>query len=161
MRQALLESNSTRRTILVLAVVVILGASVTAALFLPSFGGGGSTKTVALPPGCVRPADGFLIIASNKGFNDSIGHGAPEKAWPIVSVTQGQTVNITVCNTDVQAHGFQVTHYYDSAIVTVAPGHVLHVSFVASEVGTFQIYCAIFCSIHIFLQSGQLRVTPF
>ena len=69
-------------------------------------------------------------------------------------------MDITVCNTDVQTHGFQITHYYDSAIVAVAPDQVLRISFVASEVGTFQIYCAIFCSIHIFLQSGQLRVVP-
>jgi len=35
---------------------------------------------------------------------------------------------------------------------------VLHVSFIANKTGTFQIYCAIFCFIHIFMEYGQLRV---
>lgn len=143
---------------LVLAAVVVLGVSVSAALFVLSLGSGGSTATVKLPPGCVKPANGFLVVMTNRGYNDSIGHGAPEKAWPIISVTEGQSVNVTVCNADVLAHGFQITHYYDRAIVSVAPGEVLHVSFVANEAGTFQIYCGIFCPIHIFMQSGQLRV---
>ena len=159
MKQAVLGSNSTRRIILVLAVAVILGASVTAALFLLSLGSGGPSRT-ALPSDCVRPTDGFLVIASNRGYNDSIGHGAPERAWPIINVTEGQTVNIAICNTDVQAHGFQITHYYDSQIVSVAPNQVLHVSFVANKAGVFQIYCSIFCSIHVFMQSGQFRVSP-
>ena len=159
MKQAVLELNSTRRIILVLAVVVVLGASMTTGLFLLSLGEGSSTRTAALPSGCVKPTGGFLVIASNRGYNDSIGHGAPENAWPIINVTEGQTVNITVCNTDVQAHGFQITHYYDSEVVSVAPNQVLHVSFVANKAGAFQIYCSIFCSIHVFMQSGQLRVT--
>ena len=142
-----------------IALVLVVGVSITSALFVLSLGKGSSVRTAPLPVGCVKPTDGFLIIASNTGYNDSIGHGAPQKAWPIINVTQGQTVNITVCNTDVQAHGFQVSHYYDSSIVTVTPGQVLHVSFVADQAGTFRIYCSIFCSIHIFMQSGQLRVT--
>ncbi len=74
---------------------------------------------------------------------------------------EGQTINITVCNIDVQSHGFQITHYYDSSVTTVEPGQVLKVpTFVASQTGTFQIYCEIFCSIHIYMQSGQLIVSP-
>lgn len=139
--------------------VLVVGVAVTSTLFVLSLGRGSSVRTRPLPTGCVKPSDGFLIIASNTGYNDSIGHGAPQKNWPIINVTQGRTVNITVCDTDVQAHGFQISHYYDSSIVTVIPGQVLHVSFVADEAGTFRIYCSIFCSIHIFMQSGKLRVT--
>jgi nitrous oxide reductase len=114
---------------------------------------------VYLPTGCVKPVDGFLIIANQNGYNDSIQHGAPSKQWPIINVKQGTTVRITVCNADIQAHGFQVTHYSDSNIQTVTPGEVIHVSFVANSVGDFDIYCEIFCSIHIFMQNGLLRVT--
>jgi FtsP/CotA-like multicopper oxidase with cupredoxin domain len=121
----------------------------------------GRNKT-ALPPGCTKPADGFLIIAGdspgNVGYNDSAGHGAPTNPWPIIRVQKGTTVNITVCNTDTQAHGFNISHYYDSSIETVAPGQVIRVQFVASETGTFGIYCAIFCTIHVFMQSGELIV---
>ena len=117
--------------------------------------------TLVLPAGCVRPAGGFLIIASEYGYNDSVLNGAgPSKAWPLISVTQGQTVNITVCNADThESHGFQVSKYDDKTIVSVAPGQVVSVSFVASQVGTFSIYCAIFCAIHIFMEYGQLRVS--
>jgi membrane fusion protein (multidrug efflux system) len=34
-------------------------------------------------------------------------------------------VNITVCNIDVEAHGFQISHYYDSSVETVEPGQVV------------------------------------
>jgi heme/copper-type cytochrome/quinol oxidase subunit 2 len=107
----------------------------------------------------VKPSGGFLVIASKDGFNDSIEHGAPVQSWPVITVKQGSTVNITVCNSDHQAHGFQVTHYFDSNIETVEPGQVVHVSFLANREGNFTIYCSIFCSIHIYMQSGELSVT--
>jgi len=84
----------------------------------------------------------------------------PTKAWPVITVTQNTTVNITVCNADtVEAHGFQISNYYDNEIIAVDPSHVIHVSFTASKVGTFRIYCAIFCAIHLFMQYGELEVT--
>ena len=145
-----------KKVVIVVLAVVLVGAGVTFAFYLFS---GGRTSTVHLPAGCTKPSDGFLIVASNRGYNDSVDHGVPEKNWPVLNVTQGQTVNITVCNTDFQAHGFQVTHYFDSTIETVVPGQVLHVSFVATEAGQFRIYCNIFCSIHWAMQSGLLIVT--
>lgn len=150
--------SSSRLIVLVIVIIVLAGAAATAALYLVSRGRASTTAT--LPSDCVKPPDGFLVVASSTGYNDSIGHGAPYKDWPIITVQQGQTVNITVCNTDFQAHGFQVTHYYDSNIVTVLPGQVLHVSFVANEAGEFRIYCDVFCSIHIYMQNGELVVTP-
>lgn len=143
----------------VLLVVVIASAILVSALYLISRGGTPTATASRLPPGCVKPADGFLIIASSLGYNDSIGHGAPTNPWPMINVTVGSTVHIVVCNTDFQAHGFQVSHYYEGSIYTVEPGQILDVSFVADQVGTFRIYCNIFCTIHIFMQSGQLRVT--
>jgi heme/copper-type cytochrome/quinol oxidase subunit 2 len=112
-----------------------------------------------LPAGCVKPPGGYLIIANINGFNDSIEHGAPSVSWPVIVVKQGTTVNITVCNSDRQAHGFQVAHYFDSNIETVDPGQVVHVTFVASQSGSFVIYCSIFCSIHIYMQNALLKVT--
>ncbi len=113
-----------------------------------------------LPAGCVKPPGGYLVIANINGFNDSIEHGAPAASWPVINVTQGSAVDITVCNADHQAHGFQVAHYFDSNIETVDPGQVVHVSFVADRAGTFDIYCSIPCSIHIYMKSGKLNVLP-
>ena len=100
-------------------------------------------------------------MMSRYGYNNSVLEGAgPTKAWPVITVIQNTTVNITVCNADnVEAHGFQVSNYFDSDIVAVVPGQVLHVSFVATRVGTFRIYCAIFCAIHLFMEYGELEVT--
>ena len=147
-----------RLVVATILIVAVLGGSL-ATFFLLASRGGGTTTTSTLPAGCVKPSGGFLVIASKDGFNDSIDHGVPAKSWPMINVTQGQTVNITVCNTDFQAHGFQVTHYYDNNIVTLVPGQVIHVSFVANEAGQFRMYCNIFCSIHWAMQSGLLTVT--
>jgi len=149
--------NSNRRIVVVLLVVALLGVGATTALYVASRGGSPSNRP--LPSGCLKPAGGFLIIASDVGYNDSIGHGAPQKNWPIVDVKQGQNVTIVVCNIDVQAHGFQITHYYDKNEVTLTPGQVIKVNFVASQEGSFDIYCEIFCSIHAYMQSGLLNVT--
>jgi hypothetical protein len=149
--------NSNRRILLVLLVVVLLGVGATTALYLASRGASPTGRP--LPAGCDKPQGGFLVVASDTGYNDSIGHGAPEKNWPIIDVKQGQNVTIVVCNIDVQAHGFQITHYYDQSEVTLTPGQVIKVTFVASQAGSFDIYCEIFCSIHIYMQSGLLNVT--
>lgn len=145
--------NASRRTLTILALAGVAFAAIISVTYFADRNGGSS-----LPAGCVKPANGFVIIASDTGFNDSIGHGAPEKSWPIITVHQGEAVTIVVCNTDRQAHGFQIAHY-DSSIQTVEPGQVLKVPFVANQAGTFQIYCSIFCTIHVYMQSGLLNVT--
>ena len=158
--------NQSRRTTLVLAVATALAfAAVAAVLGLGVVLGdrasasGGTTSEVVLPAGCVRPANGFLIIQSKYGYNDSILQGAGEsKPWPVVTATQNQTVDIVVCNVDVEAHGFQVANYVEGSVNVVGPGQVVNFSFVANQKGTFLIYCAIPCSIHFFMQFGELKV---
>ena len=144
-----------RIALLSLVVLVVLVAGVVVALVLQ---GSNGQANGALPSGCVKPAGGFLIVASKLGYNDSVDHDVPANPWPVITVNQGQQVSITVCNTDIQAHGFQVQYYFDSTIESIAPGQVIHVSFTADRTGTFQMYCSIFCSVHAFMQSGQLRV---
>jgi hypothetical protein len=117
-----------------------------------------SSAQSQLPAGCVRQAGGFLIIASSLGYNDSIAHGAPTKSWPVLDVTKGTNVNITLCNTYSQVVGFQVTHYLTNKTETIQPGQVVSVSFLANDTGTFLIYCSIFNPIHLYLQGGELNV---
>ena len=155
-----------KRTTILLAALTLLGVVASALVLVggvdSSRGASVSLPEAALPQGCSRPAGGYLIVMTKYGYNDSVLEGAgPTKAWPVIRVAQGQEVNITVCNADpTQAHGFQIETYYDERIVAVDPGQVVQVSFVANEVGTFRIYCAIFCTIHLFMQYGQLQVTP-
>jgi len=101
----------------------------------------------------------FVIVASLSGLNDSVDHGVPACDWPIIHVAKGTQVNITVINEDVQTHSFQVAHYFDSGIQTIAPGQRLNVSFLADEAGTFSMKCVIPCSIHWAMQSGELVVS--
>lgn len=149
---------------MVLAAATILAmASVAAVLGLGVAYGDRATTTntspVVLPPGCVRPADGFLVLQSEYGYNDSILDGAGlSKPWPVITVQEGQTVSIEVCNVGTEAHGFQIQNYVDSKINVIAPGEVMNFTFVATKAGNFQIYCAIPCAIHFFMQFGQLRV---
>jgi hypothetical protein len=144
-----------RRLLLILLVAAVALAVVFSATHITDIGRNGTS----LPAGCVAPPNGFLIVANNLGYNDSISHGAPTKPYPVITAHKGETVNITVCNTDRQTHGFQIEHYLDSSIESAAPGQVLKVSFVAERTGTFKIYCPILCTIHIYMQGGQLIVT--
>jgi hypothetical protein len=151
--------NTNQRIVAILLIVAILGVSGTAGLYVLSKGNA-TSSTRSLPAGCVKPPGGFLIVASDEGYNDSIGHGAPAKSWPIITVTQGQNVTIVVCNIDVEPHGFQISHYYDSREVTVQPGEVLHIpSFIATKTGDFTIYCDILCAVHPYMQNGLLTVS--
>ncbi len=129
--------------------IVAVAALIAAATFLalnPSANGAGSAT---------RSEVKFTIIASPTGFNRSTSVGAP---WPQMTVHQGQTVTIQVENKDpVEPHGFTVAHYFDSG-VTLRPGQTYTLTFLADQRGTFRVYCNIFCTVHIYMQSGQLTV---
>ena len=147
-----------RRIISLALFTVLVGTAIVSVAYL-TYGRGGTSTTINLPPGCVKPPDGYLIVADVSGFNDSVDRGVPATNWPVIDVQKGANVTIRVCNIDQQPHGFQVAHYYDSHIVALAPGQVLTVSFVADEAGSFKIYCSILCSVHWAMISGQLSVS--
>jgi hypothetical protein len=150
-----------RRLLFLLAGIMIVASFGVIAVVRPDLNGvSTSTSSIMLPAGCAKPAGGFLIIASQLGFNDSVNHGVPESSWPVMNVRVGQNVTIVVCNADPsQAHGFQIDHYYVAQLVSIASGQVLRVSFIANKAGSFRVYCQIFCTIHWAMQSGQLVVS--
>jgi hypothetical protein len=133
-----------------MAVALALATAIAAGVFLSSYHG------TPVSQGHVQDV---LIIASASGFNDSVDHGVPQNPWPVVHTALGSTLNITVMNIDHQSHGFQVAHYYDNNIVAIPAGQSIHVSFVANQAGTFQIYCEIPCTVHWAMQSGELIVS--
>ena len=118
--------------------------------------------------GSVKPSSNghalyFTIIESDPpdplaGMNGS--YYKPLTAqWPVIQVHQGDTVIITVINNDSrEVHGFAIVHY-DNRGFSLAPGQRHVVSFVADEVGSFRIYCNVFCAIHPYMQNGELIVS--
>jgi len=107
----------------------------------------------------VKPPGAYLVMVSANGYNDSALHGVPQNPWPIIKVQKGATIVILVYNADTQAHGFQVSHYFDSNIEAIDPQQTLSISFVANEAGTFGIYEAIPSTLHWAMQSGELIVS--
>jgi hypothetical protein len=153
------SSDGVRRRALPIfvAAVVAVGLGVSAA-YVSYYQNTGENALSILPAGCVKPLGGFLIIASSLGYNDSISHGAPSKSWPVLDVTRGTDVTITVCNTYSQTVGFQVEHYLSQTTETVPPDRVITVNFLANQAGSFVIYCTTFSAIHVYLQGGAVNV---
>ena len=92
----------------------------------------------------------------NVGFNGSAYHAGQQ--WPQMNVSLGQNVIIHVINNDTaQAHGFEIVQYFEQGL-RLAPGMCYDVKFVATQIGSFQVFCQIFCTIHLTMQSGKLTV---
>ena len=107
---------------------------------------------------CEKPPGSVLLILDNSGLNGSIHRVSPGSASVTLTFGKGDMVSIVICNNDtVQAHGFAVSHYFDRG-VTLRPGDAYKVSFVARDVGSFIIYCNVFCTVHTFML-GKLTVT--
>ena len=149
-----------RRAYLLAATLVIVGAG----FFVGAYSFhlfGSQTLNCWTPPANGSDTAVFTVVMANEGanvgFNGSAYHPAP---WPVMNVTLGQNVIIHVVNNDtVQAHGFQVIHYFDSGILGgLAPGKCYDVKFTANLAGSFAVQCNIGCSIHILMQSGRLNV---
>jgi hypothetical protein len=151
-----------RKVLVILFAIALVSAAAIAAAALPSLNKvtTSPSETVNLPSGCVKPVDGFLIIASQLGFNNSVGHGVPNNSWPVMNARQGQNFTVVICNVDPsQPHGFQIDHYFDARLISIASGQVLTVNFTADKSGTFRVFCSIPCSVHWAMQSGKLVVT--
>ena len=77
-----------------------------------------------------------------------------------MTVNVGQAVSIHVINcASSEAHGIQVQHYADKTVIAISTGQTYDFNFTADEVGTFRVYCDIFCAIHPLMQNGALVVT--
>ncbi len=154
---ALLWSSRFRKGLKVLIPVAVLGLGLlVTGTYLSNVGS--QTGSGSLPAMCSKPPDGFLIVASSLGYNDSVGHGAPVQSWPVMDIPEGSNVTITICNTYQASIGFQIVHYLQGKVETISPGQALTVSFLADVKGGFLIYCSIPCPIHLYLQGGELTV---
>ncbi len=125
-------------------------------------GGGGATVAFAYfftPTTCSlgdsAPNIQFTVIESAQGYNGSKNQVLP---WPVMTVHCGQTVTIHVRNDDTaEAHGFAVTKY--AIEIILRPGESHDVMFIATQAGSYRIFCTIPCLVHTYMLSGQLIVT--
>ena len=123
----------------------------------PAASGGQTTSISGV--GCSSYSATYTIIASDTGYNDSIGHGAPKVHWPVLCVHPDQYITITIVNKDsAEPHGFAIRNY-DEGGVTVLPGESTTVRFFADKLGDYQIFCNVICAIHPFMLSGVLVVS--
>jgi heme/copper-type cytochrome/quinol oxidase subunit 2 len=148
-----------RRLLAALAVLVVAVGLISTAYALHLFGL--NTPNCWVRPSGPTNAAIFTVVMANEGFNvgfnSSKYHASP---WPVMNVSLGQNVVIHVVNNDTsQAHGLAITHYFDSGL-TLSPGECSDVKFVANQPGSFNVFCNIFCTIHIFMQNGRLNVNP-
>jgi len=164
-------NNSARRWIVLSIAAVLIIAAV---LSYASFAGLFRAKALTCaslegtgPPAnenATAPTSGqaeFLIVEADpgnvyEGMNGSAYH--MDEAWPVMIVHEGQTVVIHIINcASSESHGFAITHYFDAG-VALGSGHSYTLTFVATEKGTFRVFCNIFCAIHPLMQNGQLVV---
>ena len=97
--------------------------------------------------------------SSYEGINGSYYH--PNANWPVITVYQGQEVTIHVlnCPSSYEPHGFAIGYYFAGG-VTLSPGQSYNLDFVATTVGRYTVFCNVFCSIHQYMQNGELLVKP-
>lgn len=142
---------------IVIAVSGFFAAAYAFHLFTPA------VNCLARPPDEPSTAVFTIVMANegmNIGFNGSYYHSS-SSPWPVMNVTLGENVLIHVFNNDsAEAHGFQITHYFDQGLGQsgLAPGKCYDVRFVANQLGSFQVFCNIFCTIHLSMQYGRLNV---
>lgn len=155
-----------KRLIAIVVALLICGSGIFAFLYVEGY----INVTGGTPPTTVY----FTIIESTEGPCDGDGGinnsacpalgiaagGAPSSGpWPIMRVVQGERVVIHIENTgEFEEHGFSIAQYLPSGVVT-RPGQSQDVTFIASQTGTFKVYCQIFCSIHQYMQNGELIVS--
>jgi len=98
----------------------------------------------------------FTLVMTLQGFNGS--KNVYPRAAPVLNVGRCQTVTVHLVNQDTHdAHGFAITHYFDSGI-RLSPGDSQNVTFTANRAGKFTVYCNVLCPIHLYMQNGQLHV---
>jgi hypothetical protein len=158
-RSNLLRTRRSKRVLAVVLIGIALTGFFTAAYTFHLFGLG--TASCASHPTNAPNSAYFVVVMAdegmNIGFNGSKFHSG---FWPIMNVTVGTNIIIHVVNNDtVEPHGFAITSYFNKGLI-LRPGECSDVTFNASQLGSFQVYCFIECSIHVLMQKGEVNVNP-
>ncbi len=107
-------------------------------------------------PNTPRTTHTFTIVADLGGYN---GSRYQEGSGPLMRVHRCDWVEIRLVNHDVQAHGLAVDFYAVNGVEAVGGGsEPVRLPFLATKSGEFRVYCTIVCSVHNYMQHGQLSV---
>jgi hypothetical protein len=146
----------TKKVLIVLVVVISITALVS-----------GLTVTGVIPLSTILSCIGtpgtsrsFTIIADLNGFNNSktLADQGGLGVWPVMSASRCDNVTIRLVNSDTQTHGLQVGDY--TGQYTIPPNQILTIHFTANKIGHWRVFCTTTsCSVHEFMQNGQLNVT--
>jgi hypothetical protein len=92
-----------------------------------------STFNLAISSTSVELVDGEVVTMLCYA---TVGSATPRSPGPVLRVTEGDTVSITISNGRPEAHGFEITGVPGSK-VTIQPGQTCRVDFVAPIAGTY------------------------
>jgi nitrous oxide reductase len=146
--------------VLVIVLIVVVVTGFFAAAYTFHFFGLGTTNCWARPANVPASSTYFVVVMANEGMNVGFnGSKFQSGSWPMMNVTLGRTITIHVINNDtVQSHGFAIQRYFSG--FALGPGKCGDVTFTASQLGSFTVFCYISCSIHLLMQNGRLSVNP-
>ncbi len=147
--------KSSRLALAIITVAIVGSGFVVSAYTFHLFGLG--AKDCSAHPTKAPNSAYFTVVMTQQGYNGSQIHSSP---WPIMNVTINEIVTIHVVNEDpTQSHGFAVIHYFSKG-VALQSGDCVDVNFPATLLGTFRVFCTIPCTVHIFMQDGQININP-
>ncbi len=145
----------TKKVLIVLGVLVSIAALVsglTVAGVIP-------LSTILSCIGTSGTSRSFTIIADSNGYNNSktlAGQGGLG-VWPVMNVSRCDNVTIKLTNNDTQSHGLSVGSY--TGEYSIPPNQTFSIHFTANKTGHWRVFCTIPCTVHDFMQNGQLNVT--
>jgi FtsP/CotA-like multicopper oxidase with cupredoxin domain len=145
----------TRKVMIILVAlvsIVALASGLTVAGVVP-------LSTILSCIGTSGTSRSFTIIADLNGYNNSktMASQGGLGPWPVMNVSRCDNVTINLANNDTQSHGLAVGSY--TGEYSIAPGQTISVHFTANRTGHWRVFCTILCSVHDYMQNGQLNVT--
>ncbi len=145
----------TKQVLAILVVLVSIGAVISGLALTGTI----PLSTILSCLGTPGTSKSFTIIADLNGYNNSknmAGQGGLGP-WPIMNVSRCDNVTIHLTNNDTQSHGLAVGGY--AGEYSIPPNQTLSIHFTANKSGHWRVFCTILCSVHDYMQNGQLNVS--
>ncbi len=145
----------TKRVLAILVVLISVGGVVSGLVLTGAI----PLTTLISCLGTPGTSKSFTIIADLSGYNNSKNNAGPVGygVWPIMNVSRCDNVTINLTNNDTQSHGLAIGGY--TGEYSVPPNQTLTIHFTANKAGHLRVFCTILCTVHDYMQNGQLNVS--